>query len=157
MSKLPITDVILKKIYSHYYQPKHGRDGLRASVALWWTVRRIYLEYHTLGRFSDISKLKRGDVVYDPLPSAHLRVLVKGGKNDQYSEGGERVVASNSDASWCPVRLTLNYFQFLGPNYVCYLDLSFNARNAPNPEKSCSVQYCSRRPQEIVDLVGVRC
>ena len=152
--KSPITDDILKKIYSHLYQPKHGRDGLRASVVLWRTVWRICLEYHTLGRFSDIIKLKRGDVVYDPLPSPHLRVLFKGGKNDQYSEGGERVVASNSDANYCPVRLTLNYFQFLGPNYVGYLVPSCNAKNAPNPEKPVQYSTALSDLKKLLTLLG---
>jgi hypothetical protein len=95
-AKLPITGEILDKMYSHLYQPQHGRDGLRASVVLWRTVWRVALEYHTLGRFSDIVKLRR-NVVYNSNPSPHLRILFKGGKNDQYSEGGERVVASDSN------------------------------------------------------------
>ena len=32
--KLPITEGILSKMYSHLYHPEHGRDGLRASVVL---------------------------------------------------------------------------------------------------------------------------
>jgi hypothetical protein len=86
-AKQPITDDILCKFYLHLYQSKHGRDGMRASVVLWRTVWRIALEYHTLGRFSDIVKLKRSDVVYETVPTPHLNILFKGGKNDQYSEG----------------------------------------------------------------------
>jgi len=61
-AKLPITEEILDKCYNHLYQAKHGRDGLRASVVLWRTIWRISMEYHTLGRFSDIVKLRRSDV-----------------------------------------------------------------------------------------------
>ncbi len=103
--KLPITEEILTKMYSHLYQPSHGRDGLRASVVLWRTVWRISLEYHTLGRFSDIVKLKRQDIVYESNPSPHLKILFIGGKNDQYFEGSERVVAANPSGKNCPVQL----------------------------------------------------
>lgn len=135
-AKLPITDEILSKMYSHLYQPQHGRDGLRASVVLWRTVWRISLEYHTLGRFSDIVKLRRADVNYETNPSPHLKILFKGGKNDQYTEGSERVVASNPNAKCCPVQLTLNYFQFLGPSYSGYLVPSCTSKNSPNPDKA---------------------
>ena len=45
-------------------------------------------------KFSDIVKLCRNNVIPNTLqyPSPHLRILFKGGKNDQYTEGGERVV-----------------------------------------------------------------
>ena len=134
--KLPITEEILAKMYFHLYRPEHGRDGLRASVVLWRTIWRITLEYHTLGRFSDIAKLKRKDVVYKSSPSPHLKILFKGGKNDQYSEGSERIVASNSDDKICPVKLTINYFQFLGPTYTGFLVPSCTPKNTPNPNKA---------------------
>ena len=79
-AKLPITEEILDKFYN--YQTKHGRDGLRASVVLWRTIWRISMEYHTLGRFSGIVKLRRSDVKYFTDPSPHLRILFKGAKND---------------------------------------------------------------------------
>jgi hypothetical protein len=133
--KLPITDEILDKMYARLYQPVHGRGGQRASVVLWRTVWRISLEYHTLGRFSDIAKLRKNDVVYRTEPSPHLTICFKGGKNDQYSEGSERVVASHPNEKRCPVKLTLNYFQFLGSSYSGYLVPSCNAKNNANPEK----------------------
>ena len=135
-AKLPITEEILDKMYSHLFQPLHGRDGLRASVVIWRTVWRIAMEFHTLGRFSDIAKLRRNDVVYGTSPSPHLKILFKGGKNDQYSEGSERIVASNPDKKRCPVALTLNYFQFLGPSYSGFLIPSCTPKNTPNPEKA---------------------
>jgi hypothetical protein len=134
-AKQPITDEILSKMYAHLYQPQHGRDGQRASVVLWRTVWRIAMEFHTLERFSDIIKLNRNDVIYRADPSPHLRILFKGGKNDQYSEGGERVVASNPDQDRCPVKLTLDYVKFLGPSYSGYLVPSCTSKNSPNPEK----------------------
>lgn len=134
-AKSPITEEILEKMYSQLYQSAHGRDGLKAPVVLWRTVWRISLEYHTLGRFSDIVKLKRQDIVYQSNPTPHLRILFKGGKNDQYTEGSERVVASNPDKKRCPVNLTLNYFQFLGTDYSGYLVPLCTPKNTPNAEK----------------------
>ena len=153
-AKLPITEEILSKMYSHLYRPENGRDGLRASVVLWRTVWRIALEYHTLGRFSDIVKLQRKDVVYESSPSPHLKVLFKGGKNDQYSEGSERIVASNLNEKLCPVKLTLNYFQFLGPSYSGYLVPSCSAKNAPSPSKSVPYSTALSDLKKLFDLLG---
>ncbi len=135
-ARLPITEEILTKMCAQLYQPIHGRDGLLASVVLWRTIWRVCLEYHALGRFSDIVKLKRQDVTYESSPSPHLKIIFKGGKNDQYSEGSERVVAAHPDSQSCPVKLTINYFQFLGPSYVGYLVPSCTPQNKPNPEKA---------------------
>jgi hypothetical protein len=86
-AKLPITEEILDKFYTYLYQTKHGRDGLRASVVLWRTVWRISMEYHTLGRFSDIVKLRRSAVKYVTDPSLHLRILFKGGEMTSTTKG----------------------------------------------------------------------
>ena len=153
-AKLPITDGILGKMYAHLYQPKHGRDGLKASVVLWRTVWRISLEYHTLGRFSDIVKLRRGDVVYESSPSPNLKILFQGGKNDQYSEGSERIVASNPDERRCPVKLTLNYFQFLGSAYSGYLVPSCTPKNAPDPKKSVPYSGALSDMKKLMELLG---
>jgi hypothetical protein len=68
-----------------------------------------------------------------------VRLLIskffQGGKNDQYSEGSERIVASNINEEICPVKLTLNYFQFLGPSYSGCLFPLCTAKNVPNPFK----------------------
>ena len=124
-ARMPITEEILTKLCAQLYEPRHGRDGLRASVVLWRTLWRICMEYYTLGRFSDIVKLKRQDVVYQSSRSPHLKIVFKGGKNDQYSEGGERIV-----------QLTLNYFQYLGPLYTGYLVPACTPKNEPNPIKA---------------------
>lgn len=153
-AKLPITEEILDKMYAHLYQTQHGRDGLRASVVLWRTVWRISMEYHTLGRFSDIVKLCRKDVNYVTDPSPHLRILFKGGKNDQYTEGGERVVASNPDVKRCPVQLTLNYFRFLGLSYDGYLVPLCTAKNSPNPAKSVPYSGALTDLKKLMNLLG---
>ena len=56
---LPITEGILQQMIDKVYHPSHGRDGQKASTVLWRTVWRITMEFHTLGRYSDIIKLKR--------------------------------------------------------------------------------------------------
>ena len=152
--KMPITEEIIGKMCAQLYQPRHGRDGLRASVVLWRTVWRICLEYHTLGRFSDIVKLKRQDVVYHSSPSPHLKIIFKGGKNDQYSEGSERVVAAYPDSQTCPVQLTLNYFQFLGPVYTGYLVPSCTSKNEPNPTKSVPYSGALSDLKKLITSLG---
>lgn len=154
VTKSPITKEILSKMYSHLFRPEHGRDGLRASVVLWRTVWRISLVYYTLGRFSDIAKLQKKDVVYKPTPSPHLKILFKGGKNDQYSEGSERIVASNPDDKICPVKLTINYFQFLGPIYSGYLVPSCTPKNTPNPNKAVSYSGALCDMKKLMSTLG---
>ena len=56
---LPITEVILHQMIEKVYHPSHGRDGQKATTVLWRTVWRVAMEFHTLGRYSDIVKLKR--------------------------------------------------------------------------------------------------
>ena len=152
--KQTITEEILTKMYDHLYQKSHGRDGLRASTVLWRTVWRISLEYHTLGRFSDIAKLKRKDVTYECDPSPHLKVIFRGGKNDLYSEGSERIVAANSNTKNCAVNLTLNYFQFLGPTYSGYLVPSCTSKNTPNPEKPVTYSGALSDLKKLMNLLG---
>jgi len=79
---LPITDDILRRLMNHLYQPAHGRDGLKASLVTWRTVWRIVIEYHTLGRFSDVATLQRSQVKFIETPALHLKILFKDGKND---------------------------------------------------------------------------
>ena len=152
--KSPMTEEILLAMYTYLYRPENGRDGLRASVVLWRTIWRIAMEYHTLGRFSDIVKLQKNDVIYKPNPSPHLRVMFKGGKNDQYSEGSERIIASNSNEKICPIKLTLNYFQFLGLSYSGYLVPLCTSKNAPNPNKPVSYSAALSDLKKLLQLLG---
>ena len=112
------------------------------------------MEYHTLGRFSDIVKLQKKDVVYKPSPSPHLRVMFKGGKNDQYSEGSERIIASNSDERKCPIKLTIDYFQFLGLSYCGYLVPLFTSKSGPNPNKPVSYSVALSDLKKLLQLLG---
>ena len=112
------------------------------------------MEYHTLGRFSDIAKLRRGDVIYDDHPSPHLKILFKGGKNDQYSEGSERIVASNPNEKRCPVKLTLHYFQFLGSSYSGYLVPACTPKNTPSSEKAVPYSGALSDLKKLMESLG---
>ena len=77
------------------------------------------------------------DVLFSEIPSLHLRVMFKDGKNDYYSEGAERVVAANThEPRFCPVRLTQNYFEFLGGNFNGFLVPSCLPTSGPDPSKN---------------------
>ena len=143
-------------MYSYLYRPEHGRDGLRAFDVLWRTIWRISLEYHTLGWFSDIAKLQKKDVDYKSNPSPHLKILFKGGKNDQYSEGSERIVASNPDHKICPVKLTINYFQFLGLTFTMgiYGPFLYTKENTKS-KQGCIIKRSSFGPEKTDVYVGV--
>jgi hypothetical protein len=56
---LPITEDIVRQMIDKVYHPSHGRDGQKASLVLWRTAWRVVMEYNTLGRYSDIVRLKR--------------------------------------------------------------------------------------------------
>ena len=133
---LPVTEEIIQSLFDYLYQPCHGRDGLKASLVTWRTIWRVVMEFHTLGRFSDIINLKRGQVKFVQKPSLHLNITFKGGKNDLYSEGSERIVAADEPRpSYCPVVLTQNYFIFLGAGYSGYLVPASTPSFKPNPDK----------------------
>lgn len=77
------------------------------------------------------------DIRFSESPSPHLRVMFKDGKNDYYSEGAERVVAANTwEPRYCPVKLTQNYFEFLGGRFEGFLVPSCLPNSSPNPAKS---------------------
>lgn len=134
---LPITETIVRQMIDKVYHPSHGRDGQKASLVLWRTAWRVLMEFNTLGRFSDIVRLTRADVRFGTSPSPHLKLLFKGGKNDFYSEGADRIVASNSyEPCYCPVIFTKNYFEFLGYNFDGFLVPACLPNARPNPLKT---------------------
>jgi hypothetical protein len=135
-ARLPITeDILTKNVFPTISTKSRKRWPSRVCCSLENDLA-ICLEYHTLGRFSDIVKFKRQDVVYESSPSPHLKIIFEGGKNDLYSEGSERIVAANPNSQSCPVQLMINYFQFLGPSYTGYLVPSCTPKKKPNPDKA---------------------
>ena len=77
------------------------------------------------------------DVRFGTSPSPHLKLLFKGGKNDFYSEGADRIVASNSyEPCYCPVIFTKNYFEFLDYNFDGFLVPACLPNACPNPLKT---------------------
>jgi hypothetical protein len=152
---MPLTDEIIREMIDKVYHPANGRDGLKASLVLWRTVWRVVMEFHALGRSSDIVKLCRNDVRFGNVPSPHLRVLFKGGKNDQYSEGSERVVAAFIDEErYCPVNLTRNYFQFLGSGFSGYLVPASRPNFLPDPSKSVPYNGALEDLRRLLDDLG---
>ncbi len=83
-----------------------------------------------------------------------MRILFKGGKNDLYTEGAERVVALNPTVKRCPVQLTLNYFKYLGTSYIGYLVPSCLEKNAPNPDKSVPYSGSLADMKKLMDSLG---
>lgn len=153
---LPITDDIIRCLLNHLYQPGHGLDGLKASLVTWRTIWRVVLEYHTLGHFSDIVGLKREQVKFVHQPSLHLRVSFKGGKNDLYSEGSERIVATDDHSpTYCPVRLTQNYFIFLGSNYKGFLVPASSPKFLPDPNKQVPYNSALEDLRNIRSTLGI--
>ena len=119
---MPMSPEILRQMIGKIYQPQHGCDGLRASPVLWRTVWRAVIEFYSLWRYSDVIKLKRSDLSFEQLPSAHLKITFTGGKNDLFSEAGARLIASDlTDTKNCPVQLTRHYLQFLGSSHTGFL------------------------------------
>ena len=153
---LPLTDDIIRQLLDFLYQPEHGRDGLRASLVTWRTIWRLVIEYHTLGRFSDVANLKRGQVKFVENPSMHLKITFEGGKNDLYSEGSVRVVAAyDQEVKYCPVRLTQNYFIFLGSGYTGYLVPSSSPKFLPNPNKPVPYNGALEDLRQIFKTLGI--
>jgi hypothetical protein len=66
----------------------------------------LFFEFYTLGRFSDIIALRRNSLRFCSKPAPHLLVSFTpgAGKTDKKMEGSERVVSSNPERQYCPVR-----------------------------------------------------
>ncbi|KAI9553719.1 hypothetical protein GHT06_021651 [Daphnia sinensis] len=125
-SKSPITEDILSKMYFHLYRKVNGRDGLRASLVLWRTIWR------------------RKDVIYKSSPSPHLQILFQGDKNHQYSEGSERIVASN---------INEEVFLWPPPYSGCLVPLC-TAKNVPNPVKPVPYSSALSDLKKLLQLLG---
>ena len=135
--KLPFTEEHIRQLIDKLREPAHGPDSIKASVVLWRTVWRVVIEYHTLGRFSDVARLTRREVIFCNNPSKHLQITFRGGKNDLFSEGGLRIVAGNlEEPRYCPVELTAHYFRFLGSAHLGYLVPACTPTNKPDPLKA---------------------
>jgi hypothetical protein len=152
---LPLSDEILHKMIDQIYLPVHGRDGLLASLVLWRTVWRALMEFYTLGRYSDVIKLRRADVVFEAHPVRHLNVSFRGGKNDLYSEGGQRVVASFDPPSrYCPVNFTQSYFQYLGCQHLGYLIPCCDPHAKPDQSKPLPYNAALSDLRTLLDNLG---
>ena len=153
--KLPLTDEHLRTLIDNLRRPEHGANSSRASLVLWRTVWRVVMEYHTLGRFSDIARLTRKEIVFVTKPSRHLQVTFKDGKNDLFSEGGLRIVAANlEEPRYCPVELTAHYFMFLGTSHVGYLVPSCTPTNRPDPSKPLPYPGALADLRHLLDSLG---
>ena len=108
----PLTVDILHRILDHLYLPTNGVNGSLASLITWRTVWRLVFEFYTLGRFSDIIALRRSSLRFCSKPSPHLLVFFTpgAGKTDKKKEGSERVVPSNPENKYCPVRYASFYY-----------------------------------------------
>jgi hypothetical protein len=156
----PITRSILDKMLNLLFSPEHGRDGQLATLTMWRTIWRVAMEFHTLGRFSDLTKLLVEDLRFFENPQPHLRITFKNGKNDLFSEGSERIVSSNIHApTYCPVRLTRLYLVRLGPNYRGLLSPRClgGARNKgqlPDPIRPLSYATSLQDLRDILTILG---
>ena len=79
----PLTLDMQRRMIDYLLSASHGRDGQLADVTLWRTVWRIVIEFYTLGRWSDVSRLRRSSVRFFSSPRPHMTVHFVGGKNDE--------------------------------------------------------------------------
>ena len=153
---LPLTDDILKRMIQHLYQPKHGHQAAKASLVLWRTVWRVVMEYHTLGRWDDVSKLKRSDLQFQEEPTPHLKVKFKEGKTDMYNEGSTRIVAADmTERAFCPVQLSCHYLKFLGSGHFGFLVPACSPKGCPDQQKAASYTSCLEDLRELLKNLGV--
>ncbi len=118
----PVTKRLLHRMIDHLFKDLHGVGALRAPVTLWRTVWRLLLQFHTLSRFADLIDLKVSSLKFVMRPEKHMLITFGKLKNDQYSEGSTKLVASNlSSTKYCPVLLTQLYLERLGVGYRGYL------------------------------------
>jgi len=118
----PLTLEHLKTFIDHLYSHKYGDRGQRAPLRIWRTVWLANMTFYGLSRFNEIQSLKRSDLDFVDNPEPHLLVEIRHSKTDIYSEGSQKLISSNqSEPKYCPVTLTSNYLQYLGPRHTGYL------------------------------------
>ena len=153
---LPLTDSLIKKLMDHLYLPKHGSDANSAPLILWRTVWRVVMEYHTLGRWSDIGRLRRPQLKFASSPSLHLKICFSGGKNQTFNEKDERIVAADqTNPIHCPVKLTENYLKFLGSKHIGFLVPTCSANGHPDQEKFVPYSGCLDDLKRPLKTVGI--
>jgi hypothetical protein len=143
-------------IIDHLYLVKHGPNAIAATLVLWHTVWRVVMEYHTLGRWSDISRLKRSDLQFEYQPSPRLKIFFCEGKNQSFNEKEERIVAADlTEPRYCPVKLTQNYLRFLGSNHAGYLVPVCDPTGNPDQERSVPYSGCLDDLKNLLTTLGI--
>ena len=152
----PFTDDLIRKLIDHLYLAKHGHNAITAPLVIWRTVWRIVMEYHTLGRWSDIGKLKRPDLTFEDSPSLHLTVCFSEGKNQAFNQKEQRIVAADlTETKYCPVKLTQNYFRFLGSNHCGYLVPACDPKGKPDQNKAVPYGGCLDDLKRLLATLGI--
>jgi len=118
----PLTEAIIRRMIDLLLSAKHGREGALAPLSFWRSVWSTVSEFNTLTRFSDAIQLRVTDLSFPSQPAPHLSVSFAQSKNDQYSEGSQRLVASlPNEPKYCPVRQIrhcLGPVHFEGQNFT---------------------------------------
>lgn len=152
----PLTDDLIRKIIDYLYLAKHGPNANAATLVIWRTVWRVVMEYHTLGRWSDIGKLKRSHLQFKQLPSLHLKVCFSGGKNQSFNETDNRIVSADmTEPRYCPVKLTQNYLKFLGAGHTGYLVPASGPRGNPDQNKAVPYSGCLDDLKKLLHTLGI--
>ena len=152
----PFTDDLIRKMIDHLYSAKHGHQANSAPLNLWRTVWRIVMEYHTLGRWSDIGKLTRPNLQFKSSPSPHLKICFSGGKNQKFNDKDERIVAADlTNPTYCPVQLTKNYLKFLGSSHGGFLVPACNPKGQPDQERFVPYSGCLDDLKKLLTTLGI--
>ena len=153
----PITYPMIKLMINHL--KSQGFEGRKASLVLWRTVWSVTINFFTLGRFADLENVTRNSIVFCSDPTLHMKILFVGVKNDIYSEGGEKLVASNpSQPQYCPVLLTQQYLRYLGASYSGKMvpNCSPKNPNLPMPSTTASYTNCLKDLRGLFSTLGIQ-
>jgi hypothetical protein len=102
-----------------------------------------------------VIKLRRSDVVFEGSPSKHLNISFRGGKNDLFSEGGQRIVAAFDPPSrYCPVNFTKSYFQYLGSHHSGFLIPCCDPHFKPDQSKPVPYNAALSDLRSLLDSLG---
>ena len=72
----------------------------------------------------------------------HLEIRFVGVKNDVFNEGGTKLVPANTkEPLFCPVQLTRDYLQYLGPGYHGSMQPRCKGGSDREPDPEIGVSY----------------
>ena len=138
-----ITKLILSSLYALTLRPD-------ATFILFRTVWRIFIEFHGLLRFNEVSNLTFSDIIWTNLG---FEIFISKSKTDQTRKGDWVAIASQPESLECPVSFTRKYLSML-PFESRFIMPSIKS-SIPDANTSLKYNTALRDLRTVLRLIGL--